>query len=189
MVGAGALRRGALLVKAGPTVKFLLYALAFSAISCAIYFLPDYGFLKAATARHSALVLSALGIEAKAFVSGGRAFVNQIEIVKECTGIQVIAVFSGFILPLPRVSLKVKAKAIALVSLAVYVGNILRVVIEVWMLYNGVLPWSQAHGPLGTVLSVVSVFIFFLMAERHIPQIGQYLDEALAYLLKKGARP
>ncbi|HID17741.1 TPA: exosortase/archaeosortase family protein [Candidatus Bathyarchaeota archaeon] len=171
--------------KAGPTVKFLLYALGFSAISCAIYFLPDYGFLKAATAEHSALVLSALGMEAKAFVSGGRAFVNQFEIAKECTGIQVVAVFSGFILPLPRVPFKVKAKAIALVSLAVYVGNVLRIVVEVWMLYNGVLPWSQAHGPLGTVLSIFSVFIFFLMAERCIPQIGRYLDEALAYLLKR----
>jgi len=160
-------------------LKFIIYALAFSIISFSIYSLFDYGFLKAAVAEHSAGVLNAIGVKADFLILNGKAFINQIEIVKECTGIQVVAVFAGLIIPLPKVSFKNKIKAVTLVFFAVYLANILRIVIEVWLLTKGFLPWSLAHGPLGTLLSIISVAIFFLMTEKFIPEVGYYLDEAI----------
>lgn len=169
-------------------LKLLFYALAFTATSFTIYFLPDYSFLKAAIAEHSAGVLNALGVESNFLVLRNKAFINQIEIVKECTGIQVIAVFAGLIIPLPKVSFKNKIKAITLVFFSVYLANVIRVVVEVWLLYKGFLPWSQAHGPLGTLLSIISVTIFFLMTEKFIPEVSYYLNEAAKFIVKLGRR-
>ncbi|MBS7658171.1 MAG: exosortase/archaeosortase family protein [Candidatus Bathyarchaeia archaeon] len=165
--------------------KILLYILAFTIISSTIYFLFDYGFLKAAIAEHSTGILNALGINSNFLVLNNRAFINQIEIVKECTGIQVIAVFSGLIIPLPKVSFKNKIKAITLVFFAVYLANVLRIVIEIWLLYKGILPWSQAHGPLGTLLSIISIVIFFLMTEKFIPEINYYINEGVKFIVKQ----
>jgi len=165
-------------------LKFTFYILAFLTISFAIYSFFDYGFLKAAIAEHSAGVLNAIGIKADFLVLNNRAFINQIEIVKECTGIQVVAVFIGLIIPLPKVSFRKKIEAITLVFFTVYLANILRIVIEVWFLYKGFLPWSQAHGPLGTLLSIISVAIFFLITERFIPEVSYYINEAINLINK-----
>ncbi|MBS7655947.1 exosortase/archaeosortase family protein [Candidatus Bathyarchaeota archaeon] len=169
-------------------LKILFYVLAFTIISFTIYFLPDYSFLKAAIAEHSTGVLNAIGIKSNFFVLNNRAFVNQIEIVKECTGAQVIAVFSGLIIPLPKVSFKNKIKSVTLVFFTIYLANVLRIVIEVWLLYKGILPWSQAHGPLGTLLSIISVAIFFLITEKFIPEVSYYLNEAIKIFGKLGRK-
>jgi hypothetical protein len=57
----------------------------------------------------------------------------------------------------------------------VYIANVLRIVVELRLLYAGILPWSMAHGPFGTILGVITVFIFFLVSDRFIPQIGMFL--------------
>jgi exosortase/archaeosortase family protein len=172
------------LIKAQQVLKLFWYILGFLTISFTIYFLSDYGFLKAAVAEHSTGVLNAIGIKSNFLVLNNRAFVNQIEIVKECTGIQVVAVFSGLIIPLPKVSFKNKIKAVTLVFFAVYLANVLRIVIEIWLLYEGFLPWPQAHGPLGTLLSIISVAIFFLITEKFIPEVSYYLNEATKFISK-----
>ena len=128
------------------------------------------------TAEHSAGILNAIGVPAGSMIIGKEAYVNNVKIVRECTGIQVIAVFAGLLIPLPKTSWQVKIKAIALLSFAVYIANVLRIVFEMWLLYAGILPWEMAHGPIGAVLGVVTVFIFFLIADRFIPQIGTYLN-------------
>jgi exosortase/archaeosortase family protein len=165
-------------------LKVVFYFLAFSIISFIVYFISDYGFLKAATAEHSAGVLNAVGVKSSFSTLNDRAFVNQIEIVKECTGIQVVAVFAGLIIPLPKVSFRKKIEAITLVFFTVYLANVLRIVIEVWLLAKGFLPWSQAHGPLGTLLSIISVAIFFLITEKFIPEVSCYINEAVNLINK-----
>ncbi|MGC8850598.1 MAG: hypothetical protein ACP5QI_09030, partial [Candidatus Bathyarchaeia archaeon] len=159
------------------------YILSFIGIALAIYYIPEYFYLKLATAVNSALILRALRFPSVVRTLDGRVFLNQVEIVKECTGIQVVAVFAGVILPLPKVKWMVKLKALAVVSLAVYVANIIRIVLELWLLYAGILPWSLAHEPFGMILSVISVALFLLAANHYIPEIGEFMVEA-AYKLR-----
>jgi exosortase/archaeosortase family protein len=154
----------------------LLYAISFLALASIMYYYPDYSTLEAMTAEHSAGILNAIGISAHSAVIGKEAYVNNIQIVRECTGIQVVAVFAGILFPLPRISWQVKLKAIVILSFAVYIANVLRVAVEMWLLYEGLLPWEMIHGTVGAVLGVVTVFLFFLIADRFIPQIGTYLD-------------
>jgi exosortase/archaeosortase family protein len=154
-----------------------LYVTTFSILAFTIYLLPDYSILEAMIAEHSAGILNAIGISAESLVVGNAAYVNNVQIVRECTGIQVVAVFAGLLLPLPAVSWQTKVKAIVVLGFAVYIANVVRVAIELWFLYSGLLPWSLAHGPLGTVLGVVTVFIFFLVSDKFIPQIGVFLGD------------
>ena len=154
-----------------------LYVTTFSILAFTIYLLPDYSILEAMIAEHSAGILNAMGISAESLVVGNAAYVNNVQIVRECTGIQVVAVFAGLLLPLPGASWQTKVKAIVVLGFAVYIANVVRVAIELWLLYAGLLPWSLAHGSLGTVLGVVTVFIFFLVSDRFIPQIGVFLGD------------
>jgi len=160
----------------------LVYATAFVALALVIYYMPDYSILEAMTAEHSAGILNAIGVSADSTVIGKNAYVNNVQIVRECTGIQVIAVFAGLLFPLPRIGWQVKAKAIAILGFAVYVANVMRVVVELWLLYAGILPWSMAHGPLGAILGVITVFLFFLISDRFIPQIGEFLGRVADWI-------
>jgi exosortase/archaeosortase family protein len=167
---------------------FIFYSSAFIAIALAIYYVPDYFYLKWITAINSALILKAFGFKAVAWTTGSHAFINEVEIVKECTGIQVVAVFTGLLIPLPGVGFKRKLQAIALIFVSVYIANIFRIVLELWLLYAGILPWSLAHEPLGTILGIISVAIFLVAVDHYIPQVGDYLViayERVRVFLKK----
>jgi exosortase/archaeosortase family protein len=165
--------------------KFALYISALTAISLGIYYIPNYYYLKLATAHCSAFLLKLLSFSGEVHLFENRVFLNEVEIVRQCTGIQVIAVFSGLILPIPNVKWKVKLQALAVVSIAVYVANIIRIVLELWLLYAGILPWSLAHEPLGTILGIISVAIFIIAANHYIPAIGEYIVTAAHWITSK----
>lgn len=162
-----------------------IYVASFVLIAYLIYYIPNYYFLEWFTAQHSASILTALGMSSTAVAHNGMAFINEVQIIKECTGIQVVAVFAGLLMPLPKVEWKVKIQAITLTFFAVYLANVLRIVIELTLLYRGILPWSLAHEPLGTVLGIISVAIFLLTIDRFIPQIGDTLMKVLKIFEKK----
>jgi exosortase/archaeosortase family protein len=102
-----------------------------------------------------------------------------------CTGIQVTAVFVGLLVPLPRVSWKRKAIAIVSVGIFVYLANILRIALEVILLYKGILPWSLAHYPTGLILGVFSVALLVIVLDLFIPEIGDYAIGAIESLFPK----
>ncbi|MEM2902727.1 MAG: archaeosortase/exosortase family protein [Candidatus Bathyarchaeia archaeon] len=163
-------------------ILLALYPLAFAAIALTIYHVPDYFYLKWVTAVNSAWILKALGFQAAAWTAGRRAFINEVEIVKDCTGIQVVAVFAGLLVPMPGIRPVRKLQALGLIFLAVYVANVFRIVLELWLLYSGILPWSLAHEPLGTVLGVISVAIFLVAVNHYIPQVGDYIVAGYEYV-------
>jgi exosortase/archaeosortase family protein len=157
-----------------------------------IGYLPDYFVLEKITADQSAAFLNWIGIPAGSWVRGSRAFVNEFEIERMCTGIQVTAVFAGILVPFPRISWKRKVIAIAAVAVLVYVANIGRIVLEVLLLYRGILPWSLAHYPTGLILGVFSVALLVILLDRFIPEIGDYAMSAVELLLPRrggGASP
>ena len=158
-----------------------------SAIALAIYYIPNYWFLENWTAQHSALVMNMIGINATVWYQGNNVFVNQFEVERMCTGVQVIAVFLGIIVALPRTALRKKVLAFGIIAVSVYLANIGRIVLEIWFLYSGLLPWSLAHYPTGLVLGVFAVAFFVVVADHFMPAIGDMALSALDGFRKPSA--
>ena len=171
-----------------PNVNFKLlqaagYVTAALSISWAIYFVPEYFWLEKITADWSAVLLSLIGTAAHSWVSANKAFVNEFEVSQDCTGIQVIAVFAGILIPLPRVGWKRKTLALAVVAVSVFGANLIRIALQIWLLYAGIFPWSWIHYPGGLILGVISVAFLVIAADRLIPEIGDFAESVIESLL------
>jgi len=154
-----------------------------SAIAVALYYVPDYSLYEKVVAENSALLMRLVGMNATVWMLENRFFVNEFEIQRMCTGVQVIAVFLGIIVAVPKVSLRKRIVAFTLVAVSVHFANVGRIAFEIWLLYNKVLPWSLAHYPTGLILGVFSVTFLLVAADYFIPEIGD-----LAFSLLDGLR-
>ena len=150
-------------------LRFLAIA---GAVALPVYYLPNYFLFEQLIAEHSAIVMGWVGIKSIIWTRGNSVFINEFEIQRMCTGIQVIAVFLGIIVALPKTSVKKKVLAFVTIAICTYLANIGRIVLEIWLLYNGVLPWSLAHYPTGLVLGVFAVAFFIVIADYFMPAIG-----------------
>ena len=164
-----------------------VYVLVMVALSAGLYYLPNYFVLEKITADHSAVLLNWIGIPATSFAKNGRAFVNEFEIERMCTGIQVTAIFAGILIPFPRIAWKRKVTAIVSVAVLIYFANIGRIALEIWLLYAGILPWYLAHYPTGLILGVFSVAFLVIVLDHFIPEIGDYAVKATQMLLPRRA--
>jgi exosortase/archaeosortase family protein len=154
-----------------------------SAVAVAAYYLPDYSLYEKVVAENSASLMQLIGMNATVWMEGNRFFVNEFEIQRMCTGVQVIAVFLGIIVAIPKVSLRKRITAFTLVAVSVHFANVGRIAFELWLLYSQVLPWSLAHYPTGLILGVFSVTFLLVAADFFIPEIGD-----LAFSLLDGLR-
>jgi exosortase/archaeosortase family protein len=155
-----------------------------TAVALPVYYLPNYFLFEQLIAEHSAIVMGLVGIKSIIWTRGNSVFLNEFEIQKMCTGIQVIAVFLGIIVALPNTSRKKKALAFVAIAVFTYLANIGRIVLEIWLLYNGVLPWSLAHYPTGLVLGVFAVAFLVVVADHFMPAIGDMAFSILDGLQK-----
>jgi exosortase/archaeosortase family protein len=163
----------------------VIYIFIMAALSASFYYLPNYFILEKITADHSAALLNWIGIPAASRVIDGRAFVNEFEIERMCTGIQVTAIFAGILIPFPGIGWRRKALAIVSVVVLIYFANIGRIALEVWLLYAGILPWYLAHYPTGLILGVFSVAFLVIVLDHFIPEIGDYAIKAMDMLLPR----
>jgi exosortase/archaeosortase family protein len=154
------------------TIFYILTALI---IVLAVYYIPDYFFLEKTIADHTAFLLTAVGINVQSNVIGNSAFINEIQIVKDCTGIQVLAVFLGLLVPLPKASLKKKLLTLIILSSILYVANLVRIALEFWLVYFNVLPWALAHYPLSLLLGILGVLCLVLVTDRLLPEFGNFI--------------
>ena len=143
-----------------------------STIALAVYYVPNYFLFEKIIAEHSAVLMGLIGMKATVWYQGDRVFLNEFEIQRMCTGVQVIAVFLGIVVAMPKVAIKKRALAFGTVAVSVYFANIGRIAFEIWLLYSGVLPWSLAHYPTGLILGVFAVAFLIVVADRFIPEIG-----------------
>ena len=150
-----------------------------SVVALAFYYIPNYWFLENLTAQHSALVMNWIGMKASVWYQGGDVFVNEFDVQRMCTGVQVIAVFLGIIVALPRTRLIKKMLAFSVIAISVYLANVGRIVLEIWLLYSGRLPWSLAHYPTGLILGVFAVAFLVVVADHFMPAIGDMALSAL----------
>jgi exosortase/archaeosortase family protein len=170
--------------KAFDLLRFLAITLA---VALPVYYLPNYFLFEQLIAEHSAIVMGFVGIKSIIWYQGNSVFLNEFEIQRMCTGIQVIAVFLGIIVALPNTSIKKKALAFAIIAVSVYLANIGRIVLEIWLLYNGVLPWSLAHYPTGLILGIFAVAFLIVVADHFMPAIGDMAFSLLEGLWKSNA--
>ena len=146
-----------------------------------VYYFPNYYFLESAIASHSSMILSSLGFQAPARFVDGLAFVGNYSVVRDCTGIQVMAVFLGLILPLPKVGWAKKVLALSLLAGMLYGANLFRVVLEYYLVDAKILPWSLAHYPLSLVLGIIGVFLLVMVNNKIIPEFGEYVFSLAKY--------
>lgn len=150
-------------------VQFLAVA---STIAIVLYYLPNYYMYKEVVAQNSQTLMQAIGINGVTWSQGGKVFLNEFEIQRMCTGVQVIAVFLGIVVAVPKVDLKRRVMALSVVAVSVHFANVGRIALEIWLLYSGILPWSLAHYPTGLILGVFSVAFLIVAADVFIPEIG-----------------
>jgi len=158
-----------------PHLTFILYIIAAAIIILGLYYLPNYFFLEKATADSTAFLLNSLGMNIQTNVVDENVFLSDIKIVKDCTGVQVIAVFFGMIIPIPKARLHKKLLTLLIISTSLYFANVLRIALEFSLLYLHILPWSVAHYPLSLLFGVVGVLILVLVSDRLLPEFGDFL--------------
>lgn len=172
-----------------PTPRdLILYLIIAIIVTVLVYFLPEPFILAIPTAYCSAAILSAISVPSTIVInwSYGAVFVSgigfQYQIIRDCTGIQVIAVFAGLILPLPRGTWRRKALSMAVVSILLFIANVLRVVYEIWLVYWGIMTYEMAHYPMSFVLGVIGVFVLCLVAIWLMPGFIETFEDFIDYL-------
>ncbi|MCJ7634473.1 hypothetical protein MUP77_19030 [Candidatus Bathyarchaeota archaeon] len=165
----------ALETKNHPLRKIIPYMTAAAIIVLVIYYIPNYFFLEKATADHTAFLLNSFGMRVQMKVINENVFLANIKIVKDCTGVQVIAVFFGMLIPVPNAPLQKKLLTLVTVSTFLYIANILRIALEFCLVYNNVLPWFLAHYPLSLLLGIIGVVILVLVTNHLLPEFGDFL--------------
>ncbi len=173
-----------------PTPRALvLYLIIAITITLLVYFLPQPFILGIPTAVVSAVFLTWVSVPSFALIDwiNGIVYVfvigfQQYQIVRECTGIQVIAVFMGLILPLPRGTWSRKILAVIVVTIILFFANVARVVFEIWLVYMGILPWEMAHYPMSFILGVVGVFVLCIVAILLVPGFIETFEDIIYYL-------
>lgn len=165
----------ALETKNHPPRNIIPYIAAAAIIILVIYYVPNYLFLQKATADHTAFLLNSLGMSVQTSVVSENVFLDNIKVVKDCTGVQVIAVFFGLLIPLPRAPLKKKFLTLVIVSSFLYVANVLRIALEFCLVCFNVLPWVLAHYPLSLLLGILGVFILVFVTDKLLPEFGDFV--------------
>jgi exosortase/archaeosortase family protein len=165
--------------KRNPHQKIILYSLAAAIIILTVYYLPNYFLLEKVTADHSSWLLNSLGVPVEVNLIGGSALLANIRIVKDCTGVQVMAVFLGLLIPLPNAPWRMKLLTLATVIVSVYIANVLRIAFEFWLVYYNILPWHLAHYPLSLLLGIVGIAVLVLVTDRILPEFGSFLFNAI----------
>jgi len=157
--------------------------------------------LEELTASVSSKVLSALGLISYWFVNNGVAYVQvgdgvrniTIEIIRECTGIHVIAIYMGLVLPVQSVWKK-KTLAITLASGMLFFLNITRVCLTIGLTFFKVFPFhlifqnptvETYHYPLSLLYGILGVFLLIVSTDQLvIPELGGTLVEVLMTMRK-----
>ncbi|MFW9829507.1 MAG: archaeosortase H [Candidatus Thorarchaeota archaeon] len=123
---------------------------------------------------------------------------NPIYFETFCTGIQAICIFAGIIIFTPHSQNSIakkdviwrKTKALIVSSLIFYVVNIIRMLIQIELYYNGY-PWNDIHVSISAASSFIAAIIVLLM-HKWIPEfiisiiyIGTFVSEPIKQKRKR----
>lgn len=183
-------------------VKFvIIYFFEVVLIAFLVNLLPSY-WLEEITANVSSIIFSHLGLLSTWFSDGINVYVQVgdslksvvIGIVRECTGIHVIAIFAGLVLPLREGTNKRKTLALVMASVIMSFLNITRVLLTIGLIFFDVFPFSVIflnptvetyHYPLSYLYGVFGVFLLIISIDRLVlPELGDTLVNVMLILRK-----
>lgn len=145
------------------------------------------------TARTSSATMNVFGLESSYGVTNGLVYLDltsgirpvHVYIIRECSAIHVIGVILGLVVPLKHGSWARKTAAVALGTALVFVLNISRVVLTVFLTGYDVPPLSwwvtnptveTYHYPISFVYGVLGIAISVALIDRlALPELGDFL--------------
>lgn len=113
-------------------------------------------------------------------VTGEEVFVNgvhigyklaPIRIIFACTAVQAMVIFVGMILPLPKVEIKRKIYGLLLTILPVYVLNVMRNSLVIYLVGNDITDFSIAHNIIAKAGALISLIVLLFIVIKIIPEI------------------
>ena len=157
-----------------------LYLFACAGIALAIYYLPDYTFLEELTARYSAGLSGLFGVQLRYWHDQGSVVLNGFRIVKDCTGVQVLAFLGGLLLPAGHVPVVKKVLVLSTASSGLLVVNALRIAVQIVTYHLGIFHWTVAHDVFGWIASVAVMFTLVVAYAKLVPEFEEFLLDAVA---------
>ncbi len=169
-----------------------LYFALFAIVVWSFTMVPS-AWLEKATAEASSGVLRALGLSSSWGVRGdgsylilwGKARPVTVQIIRECTAINVFSVMAGLILPLKDGSLTRKAIGITFSGLLLFLLNVSRIALTVFLTGFDVPPFSWFltdpaievyHYPVSFAYGVIGVALLIVIVDKWIlPELGETL--------------
>ncbi|MBD3206123.1 hypothetical protein GF319_07240 [Candidatus Bathyarchaeota archaeon] len=158
------------------------------------------------TARMSSDALNLLGFSSDYGLNAGEVWMNllggardvEVYIIRECTAFHVWGILMGLIIPLRDADIWRKVKSIALGGSLVFIMNITRIMLTVYLTGYDVPPFSwfftsptveTYHYPVSFAYGVIGIAIVIGLINAFIlPELGDFLIEltdSLLYLIKK----
>ena len=151
------------------------------------------GWLERATAQASSYVLSVTGHVSSWNVNGGWVQLTlegatgsvTVTIIRECTGINVIAVIWGLIIPLSNVDVQRKLVNTLFSGMVLFAMNVSRIILTVYLTGFSVPPFSWFltnpsvevfHYPISFAYGVIGVALLILILNMWtLPELGETL--------------
>lgn len=169
-----------------------MYFTLFAVIVWCFTMVPS-AWLERTTAVASSGVLRALGLSSGWGIQGegsyltlwGEARPVTVQIIRECTAINVFSIMVGLILPLKKGSWLRKAIGIVFSRLLLFILNISRIVLTVFLTVFDVLPFSWFltnptievyHYPVSFAYGVIGVALLVVIVNKWmLPELGETL--------------
>lgn len=178
-----------------------MYFTLFAVIVWCFTMVPS-AWLERTTAEASSYVLRALGLLSSWGVRGDGSYLTlwgearpvTVQIIRECTAINVFSIMAGLILPLRNGSLPRKAIGIAFSGLLLFLLNVSRITLTVFLTGFDVPPFSWFltdptievyHYPVSFAYGVIGVALLVVMVDKWIlPELGETLMGAFGLFYK-----
>ncbi len=158
-----------------------------------LFAIVPIGWLERATAQASSYVLSVAGHVSSWNVNGGWVYLTlegakssvTVTIIRECTGINVLGVIWGLIIPLSHVDVQRKLVNVLFSGMILFVMNVSRIMLTVYLTGFSVPPFSWFltnpsievfHYPISFAYGVIGVALLILILNMwKLPELGDTL--------------
>lgn len=184
----------------------LYYALLFITIAWGFELIPS-AWLEMTTAKTMNVMLRSLGFSSSHGVENGFAYLSlvggsrdvHVTIIRECTAIHVWGILAALILPLSNGSLRRKVLALIFGGALVFIMNISRIFLTVFLTAFDVPPFTwyftnptveTFHYPISFIYGVIGVAVLIIAISRwFLPELADTLvsiPEGIRPLFMKG---
>ncbi len=177
------------------TKRYILYYFACLVIFYEFFMIAPSTWIELLTAQISAWALNMVGLNSEYGLRGAWVWLTltggardvEVYIIRECTAFHVWGILMGLIFPLKDVEWGRKMTAVAFGGVLVFLMNITRIMLTVYLTGYDVPPFSwwftnptvdTYHYPVSFAYGVIGIAIVISLINQHIlPELGDFLVE------------